>query len=345
MARTRSIKKRKSDEENHEEDPGGKKQHVEELEPDSSLSECIQQNPDEGMIAGMNDSLLWFMMRFLQPHEIIACLSVCNQWQLKLDVQAFWKQVARRHFGPFVTQMESMAGNRNGTEVDYKQIAKGLSCVKPLRRKVENDDSAEPRVLALSDIFVIVHIRDKASGTDIQLYCKSFQEIIHESPSDFKIVFEENELEPLLLPFQLSGEFRDYFRRPFEECRQFPERVADDLGVSVRLWRTDKQQAVCLCHDQGHDEVAGFQTKHRALTLFPFATSDHEGENWLLRRIQCSILPTYPPSYYRGWKEYDIDDWKHIQYSIGSFELSIAAKDKFGSVGDILEWLNALNWE
>ncbi|CAJ1932073.1 unnamed protein product [Cylindrotheca closterium] len=210
-------------------------------------------------------------------------------------------------------------------------------------------NGTDPPILLLSDISVIVHIRDKASGTYAPLCSRSFQELFHQPSIHYELS------EPLLLPTRLSGDFRDHFCKSFEECQKFPQRVSDELGVSMRLWRKDTNKSFCLCNKEEPSEVAGFKTTHKRATLFPIVGAN-EDEELLESYVNCFILPTFPPSYDRnihnwsidkvhGWKQYDIDDWKTIRYSISSFQFGITKEGGFKTVDEILEWLNVLDWE
>ena len=212
--------------------------------------------------------------------------------------------------------------------------------------------------LDLSDIFVIIqirdnHIRDKKPATEIKLYCKNFQELVRES-ENFKIYFAEYETGSEFIPFRLAGDFKDYFCRSFEECWQFPKRFSDDLGVSVRLWRNDTKQGVCLFHNKGPDEAKRFSTLHKDMAKFP-VHGGSPNDGWLLFAVKCSFQAAFPVSYenhidnwklgkFWGWRHYNIDDWVRIRYSMNSLEFGLCGW-RLNSDEDLVAVLMALEWE
>ncbi|KAL3927289.1 MAG: hypothetical protein SGBAC_013144 [Bacillariaceae sp.] len=342
---TRSTKRKSDDEENCAEgSSGGKKQHVEEVESAVSLSDYKQQNYFE-FVAELKADVLWNVMEFLKPHDILACLSTCTEWREKVDDQVFWKEIAKRDFHPFVSQMKSIAETR-GIEVNYKSITKGLTSVKPLCRKVGND-TERTTLDDLRNIFVIVHIRDKESGDLVHWYFKNLQELIRVSSRRFKLSVMDHGSEPLLFPTRLSGESSDYFQQRFEECWRVPQRVADNIGVSLRLWRTDTQQAICLYSDSPPAEMAGFTTMHGPTPFLPAAGSN-TAQGLLLCWVNSSLVATLPPSYDNGGANSKVNDWRKIRYSIASLEFGITAMhggSTLESANDIFQWWNALDWK
>ncbi|CAJ1932071.1 unnamed protein product [Cylindrotheca closterium] len=330
-----------------------KKREVEELENQIMLrkASCAEKQGIDILM----DSLLRYIVNFLTPKEIFACLHISKHWNRVIDDPRAWKGVAKSHHDRFVAHMESLE-----TVVDYKRLVKRLAANTPERSwrgdvdaPVDNDSLP---TLAAKDLFLLIHVKDKATGKEIDFRCKSFESMIEHNGShhmEFDQI-PESEWQKTSLPIHITGDYNDHFEGGAGSVNGIPKAVADSILVTARLWRQDEQQALCLCHSEEAKERQKFCTSHTVLTSFPSRRSNSDAvvarmNAWhfaIACSIKCRIGRVLPD----GDIAYDLDAWKNARYFLRSvdFKLSyynLGRQTGLGSVERLLALLNVLDWE
>lgn len=356
------CKKRKTDcddsIESMEESLARKKREVRDLENRINL---LKASHLQHGISSLEASLLRYIVNFLNSREIFSCLWISKHWYKAIDDPKVWKGIAKSRHDSFVAYMES----KSAVVPDYRKIVKRLAANRPERSWRGDVDApvdsvgagSIPTTLVATDLFLLVQVKDNATGNEIDFRCKSFEDLLEGRLLhciNFGVV-PDAEWRRTQLPVQLSGEYRDHFNRwnDWLNGSVVPVAVVDSIRVTVRLWRQDKQQALCLCSAVGQMTRHGCTALQTSMTSFPTRRANSDAvvarfRGWYFA-LQCTIrchIGSVVPEHNEG----DLDAWKRVRFFLRSMEVTFGccSQNGVGSLGsgeNLLTLLNVLDWE